>query len=100
MNLRTRTSIPIYVALQAICSPTFNFSDQNLQINFFHLIDPLDELDEVLVVLVGVVDRLVRPLQGLLGPGVGEQAPVVGQEGLGGVAAGEGLENKINIPNK
>ena len=54
-------------------------------------VDAFAELHVVRVVLGGVVDGGVGALERGLRAAVGEGAPVVGDEGLGGVAAGECL---------
>ena len=60
-------------------------------------VDAFAELHVVGVVLGGVVDGGVGTLERGLGAAVGEGAPVVGDEGLGGVAAGECLRAVRNL---
>ena len=61
------------------------------------LVDALAELHVVGVVVGGVVDRGVGPLERGLGAAVREGAAVIRDEGLRGVAAGKRLETEWNM---
>ena len=58
-------------------------------------VDAFAELHVVGVVVGGVVDRGVGPLERGLGAAVREGAAVIRDEGLRGVAAGKGLETEL-----